>query len=132
MQLQPPGSFGSAYTLWRFQARGADGVPWSELRMLYICGNGRAACSVVPGSRYPSPGGYSSEVVGLNQDFSLTTGSDTPYAMVLPGFVTIDWSNAATDLARDITYADRRHRAPDFDNRVVWRRIRCGPAEQGR
>lgn len=133
MELLPPDALGSAiYTLWRFRMSGPDGVLWSELRMHYSCGNGRAACSIAPASRPDPQGGYVSEVVGLNRDFGLTTGSDAPYAFVLPGFVTIDWRNAAADLVRDITYAYRRRRAPDFENRVVWRRLRCGPPELGR
>ncbi|MDU7519915.1 MAG: hypothetical protein E7K72_00745 [Roseomonas mucosa] len=133
MELLPEGALGSAvYTLWRFRARGPGGAALSELRMLYVCPNGRANCSISPSARPGPRGGYFSEAIGLNRDLSLTTGEDTPYAFVLPGFATIRWEGAARDLAADITYATRARTAPDFDNRVVWRRLRCGPPEAGR
>lgn len=133
MELLPPDALGSAiYTLWRFQARDLNGTPRSELRMLYSCPNGRGACSISPASRPRPEDGYTSGVVALNRDLSLVSRDDTPYALVLPGFAIIDWTNVATDLARDITYADRHPHPPDFDNRVVWRRVRCGPSEPRR
>ena len=128
MAALPRGADGSAiYTVWRFQSRDARGRVQSTLRMLYGCGNGRTPCSVSPESHPEPDGGYYSEVVGLNRDFSLTTGNDAPYALVLPGFATIDWSMAGDVLAADIVQARGSTAPPDFDNRVTWLRLHCGP-----
>ncbi len=128
--LLPPGADNSAIAeLYRFQAVSLrSGKVVSELRMLRICGMGRAPCIVSPPSR-PKPGdGYSSEEVDLNRGLSIDVRKGAPYAIVLPGLPQADWS---PDFTRDWLRADLRfftpeRVVPDLGLQELWVRARCG------
>lgn len=116
-------------TLWRFQTRSrASGRRLSELAMYFGCSNGRGPCSISPPSRPGPDGGFYSEVVQLDNSFAPTTGDDTPYAIVIPGFDQIDWTFGPADSAMpDLKFFTADRTTPDFTGQPVWLLSRCGP-----
>ena len=103
------------------------GTKLSELRMHYTCVNGRGPCSVSPPGRPGVDDGYFSEVVHFNKDFTLATGDQAPYALILPGFGQDNWTFSASDMQRpDLTLFTAAKVTPDMQDRQVWLLSACG------
>ena len=116
-------------TLWRFQVVDKHtGTKLSELRMHYSCANGLGPCSVSPPGRPGIDGGYYSEVVQLNKDFTLATSDQAPYALVLPGFGRDNWTFSSSDMTMsDLTLFTAAKVTPDMHNHQTWLLSACGP-----